>query len=185
VGIATTDQRTTPLGVGPIALSDLVLAAVTTLLRPYPDRVVLGPEGAGTWDVGLVDPDLLPDGWGPRAGLPVVAVSRDGSRRSARRAKALGVSALVGPDLTAEHLMETIEETHRGVWGAGADALHGLSRRELEVVTLICRGSRNSEIAEALFLSPNSVKTYVRTAYRKMGVSTRSQAVLWGVHRGL
>jgi DNA-binding CsgD family transcriptional regulator len=28
------------------------------------------------------------------------------------------------------------------------------------------------------------VKTYIRTAYRKMGVTTRSQAVLWGVRNG-
>jgi DNA-binding CsgD family transcriptional regulator len=185
VGIATTDLRTTPLDVGSVALSDLVIAAVTTLLRPYPDRVVFGSGAGESWDVGLVDPDLVPDGWSPRAGLPLVAISRDGGRRSARRAQELGVSALVGPDLTADHLLKTIEETHRGAWGEGADALHGLSGRELQVVTLICRGCRNAEIAEALFLSPNSVKTYVRTAYRKMGVSTRSQAVLWGVHRGL
>ena len=35
-----------------------------------------------------------------------------------------------------------------------------------------------------MFLSINSVKTYIRSAYRKIGVTPRSQAVLWGVENG-
>ncbi|TIC81552.1 response regulator transcription factor [Nocardioides sp. GY 10127] len=62
---------------------------------------------------------------------------------------------------------------------------HGLSAREAEVVALICRGLSNTEIARSCWLSVNSVKTYVRTAYRKMGVHSRSQAVLWGLAHGL
>jgi DNA-binding CsgD family transcriptional regulator len=41
------------------------------------------------------------------------------------------------------------------------------------------------EIAERCFLSVNSVKTYIRSAYRKIGVNNRSQAVLWFVQHGL
>ena len=39
-------------------------------------------------------------------------------------------------------------------------------------------------IAAALYLSPNSIKTYVRTAYRKNGASSRSQAVGWAIRNG-
>ena len=60
----------------------------------------------------------------------------------------------------------------------------GLSAREAEVVALITQGLSNQEIADRCFLSINSVKTYVRTAYRKMGVNRRSQAVLWGLAHG-
>ena len=42
----------------------------------------------------------------------------------------------------------------------------------------------NQEIAARVFLSINSVKTYIRTAYRKMGVKTRPQAVLWLLRHG-
>jgi two-component system, NarL family, response regulator LiaR len=42
----------------------------------------------------------------------------------------------------------------------------------------------NEQIAEATYLSINTVKTYIRTAYRKMGVTRRSQAVLLGVEHG-
>ena len=41
-----------------------------------------------------------------------------------------------------------------------------------------------AEIAERSYLSINSVKTYIRTAYRKLGLSRRSQAVRWGLEHG-
>jgi len=60
----------------------------------------------------------------------------------------------------------------------------GLSEREAEIVSLITHGLGNDDIADRLFLSINTVKSYIRSAYRKMGVKTRSQAVLWGVDHG-
>lgn len=60
----------------------------------------------------------------------------------------------------------------------------GLSPREAEVIALITQGFTNEDIAQTCFLSINSVKSYIRSAYRKMGVERRSQAVLWGVQNG-
>jgi DNA-binding NarL/FixJ family response regulator len=62
--------------------------------------------------------------------------------------------------------------------------VHGLSEREAEMLTFIVRGLSNEEIAERAYLSINTVKTYIRTAYRKIGVSSRSQAVAWGFRNG-
>jgi DNA-binding NarL/FixJ family response regulator len=62
--------------------------------------------------------------------------------------------------------------------------LAGLSPRELEVLGLISAGLTNNEIAEATSLSINSIKTYIRAAYRKIGAASRSQAVLWAVRNG-
>lgn len=56
-----------------------------------------------------------------------------------------------------------------------------LSDREREVLALIARGRTNDEIGRELFVSINTVKTYVRSAYRKIGVQRRSQAVLWAL----
>ncbi len=61
---------------------------------------------------------------------------------------------------------------------------HGLSPRESEVLALIAQGLSNQEIAERAFLSINSVKTYIRSAYRKIGVERRTQAVLWATKNG-
>jgi DNA-binding NarL/FixJ family response regulator len=60
-----------------------------------------------------------------------------------------------------------------------------LSGREIEMAAMIAQGMTNQQIAEATFLSINSVKTYIRAAYRKMGVTSRTQAVLWSVSHGL
>ncbi len=61
---------------------------------------------------------------------------------------------------------------------------HGLTAREAEIIALITQGLSNQEIAERSYLSINSVKTYIRTAYRKIGVERRAQAVLWGIKHG-
>lgn len=59
-----------------------------------------------------------------------------------------------------------------------------LTPREGDVIALIAAGRSNLEISAHLGLSINSVKTYIRSAYRKIGVGRRSQAVLWGVTNG-
>jgi DNA-binding NarL/FixJ family response regulator len=61
----------------------------------------------------------------------------------------------------------------------------GLTPRESEIIGLIVSGLSNREIGETLQLSINSVKTYIRSAYRKMGVERRTQAVLWGLDHGI
>src|SRR3954447_18037385 len=180
---AASSIRSTPVMVCPVALTELVTAAVASLLRPYSDKVTFVRAWRGDCDVGLVDPELVPEGWHDHSGVPLVAVSRDGAASVAQRAGDLGACAVVGPDLTGDELLLTIEQARRKA--ARTARSDELSARETEVLTLICRGLSNREIARELFLSPNSVKTYIRTAYRKMGVTSRSQAILWGIHRGL
>jgi two-component system, NarL family, response regulator LiaR len=53
------------------------------------------------------------------------------------------------------------------------------------VVSLIAAGAANKDIARQLGLTMNTVKSHVRGAYRAMGVSSRSQAVLWAVEHGV
>ena len=68
-----------------------------------------------------------------------------------------------------------------GDWPGRAE---GLSAREGEIVALITQGLTNADIAARTYLSINSVKTYIRSCYRRIGVTSRSQAVLWGVRHG-
>lgn len=66
---------------------------------------------------------------------------------------------------------------------AGQD--QGLTEREAQVLSLIACGMTNVEVAQHISLSVNSVKSYIRSCYRKIGVESRSQAVLWAVAHGL
>jgi NarL family two-component system response regulator LiaR len=60
----------------------------------------------------------------------------------------------------------------------------GLSAREAEVIALITQGLANEDIASRMYVSTNTVKTYIRSAYRKLGVDSRTRAVLWGIDHG-
>ena len=64
-------------------------------------------------------------------------------------------------------------------------ARSGLTQREVDVLGLIAQGLTNQEIAERLYLSINTVKTYIRCGYRKIGAVRRSHAVIWAERHGL
>jgi two-component system, NarL family, response regulator LiaR len=68
-----------------------------------------------------------------------------------------------------------LENVQRGRYARGHEAL---STREQEVLALIALGMTNVEIGNELFLSINTVKTYVRRLYGKLGVKNRAQAAL-------
>ncbi|MBC2713560.1 MAG: hypothetical protein HGJ94_21945 [Desulfosarcina sp.] len=52
-----------------------------------------------------------------------------------------------------------------------------LSRREFEILTLLAQRLHNKEIAENLFISPDTVKKHLYNIYQKLNISTRRQAV--------
>ncbi|HEU5152721.1 MAG TPA: response regulator transcription factor [Iamia sp.] len=60
----------------------------------------------------------------------------------------------------------------------------GLTEREAEVLALITQGLSTRHIADSLYIGVNSVKTHTQKIFRKIGVSTRTEAALWGVDHG-
>lgn len=125
--------------------------------------------------------------------------------RLKQRVLKAGMAGLLSKRLHPEELVQGLETIHAGrnlapLQGSDdedLDADHappranwpgrsaGLTMREAEMLTLITQGLSNAEIAERAYLSPNSVKSYIRTAYRKVDVTRRSQAVAWGLRNGL
>jgi DNA-binding NarL/FixJ family response regulator len=59
-----------------------------------------------------------------------------------------------------------------------------LTSREMEVMALAVRGVRNKEIAKALFLSPRTVEAHFTSIFNKLGVSSRTEAVVHGISNG-
>jgi len=60
----------------------------------------------------------------------------------------------------------------------------GLTDRESEILALITQAKSNTDIAEIAYLSLNTVKSHLKTLYRKLGVRSRTEAALWGVRHG-
>ncbi len=160
-----------------------------TLIDTFPDT----QEGIAAVDDALAD---------PRAGA--VAILMWGTHPNmAQEAIERGCRGCIDKALGGEEIVAALQRIGRGgievspsllgkteVIEAAADTepwpghCYGLSRRESQIVTLIVEGLTNIEIAEYLYISINTVKAYVRTAYRKIGAESRSQAVRWGMEHG-
>jgi len=68
---------------------------------------------------------------------------------------------------------------------ADGQDLHGLSRREYDILRRVATGETNAEIAQALGLATNTVKTYFQHALEKLGARNRVEAVTYAREIGL
>ncbi|MGW7514272.1 response regulator [Streptomyces sp. NPDC054796] len=97
------------------------------------------------------------------------------------RTVAMG-AALLDPEVT-RRLVGTYAARIRPAEGTAEDI--PLTPRELEVLRLIADGLSNGEIATALLISPETVKTFVSRILSKLGLRDRVQAVIYAYRRGL
>ncbi|WP_408622703.1 response regulator transcription factor [Kineosporia rhizophila] len=115
-----------------------------------------------------------------------------------QRAREQGMSGYLSKTMSARDLVAALQAVHAGEMviseqSSGARTApglnwpgrgEGLTDREAEVLALITQGMSNAQVAELTYLSPNTIKSYIRSIYRKIGVESRTQAVLWGVGHG-
>ena len=132
----------------------------------------------------------------------VLVVGHDMRPELTSRALDRGADGFFSLDVGAEELVTGVESAATG-WRPGDQganptvgssdsaaeqarlgAAAELSPREVQVLRLITHGRSNQQIADELFLSINSVKTYIRSCYHRIGVKTRAQAVAWAIGHG-
>ena len=198
-----------PLRIAIVNDYEIVIAGVAAALAPYRDRVTVVELDSQLPVVSDVDV-ILYDTFGQvqgdgvdltdlvhDTGAKVVVFSWNLQPDLVDGALALGARGYLSKELDAVTILEALEEVGRGgvvrpdpgqvsdeSGGAWPGKEHGLSPREAEVIALITQGLSNDEIARLTYLSINSVKTYIRSAYRKIGVARRAQAVIWGMKHG-
>jgi len=91
-------------------------------------------------------------------------------------------SAMLAPEVTARMLEQL---TPRRPVRPHAFAGHVLSGRELQVVRLVARGCSNQQIADELVLSLETVRTYLRRMFAKLGVNDRTHLAVLAYEAGL
>ena len=202
---------TKPLTVALVDDYDVVLTGLAHMFDNYRDRVIVSEIDANTAlsdyiDIVLYDSFAQPESdhhevaglvKNPRAKNVVVYTWNFQSEllESARRQ---GVRGYLSKTLAAEDLVSALEAVHAGETVFNEEAgrakrspgldwpgrLEGITDRESEILALITQGKSNADVARLTYLSPNTVKTYIRSIYRKITVTSRTQAVLWGIAHG-
>lgn len=200
-----------PITVALVDDYDVVLAGVAHMVERYRDRVVIAEFDTNEAVDDPVDIVLYDSFAQPESDQNEIAVLINNPR--ARRvviytwnfhpdliasARNQGVHGYLSKTLPARDLVAALEAVHAGdtvisdppARAKSAPGLdwpgrrEGFTDREAEILALITQGKSNAEVATLTYLSPNTIKSYIRTIYRKINVASRTQAVLWGVNNG-
>lgn len=200
-----------PITVALVDDYDVVVMGVARILDQYRDRVVVAEIDTNVPVVDVVDIALYDAFAQPESDRQEIGVLV--RNPSARRvvvftwnfhpelvaaARDQGVSGYLSKALPARELVSALEAVHagevvvsevpararpaRGLDWPGRE--EGLTDREAEILALITQGLSNADVAAHTYLSPNTVKSYIRSVYRKIGVDSRTRAVLWGIAHG-
>jgi len=200
-----------PITVALVDDYDVVVIGVANILEQYRDRVVIAEIDTNqavndVVDIVLYDSFAQPESdhdeikvlvQNPRA-RRVVIYTWNFDPELIDLARDLGVQGYLSKALPARDLVAALEAVHAGEivisdppgrarsvsglnWPGRGE---GLTDREAEILALITQGKSNAEVAALTYLSPNTIKSYIRTIYRKINVASRTQAVLWGVRNG-
>ena len=195
-----------PLRVALVNECDLVRAGVTSMMAEHSDRVVVLPNryvAATEADVALLDPFTRRTGVvgsaqvvRPPGGSRVVVYTWETRSGFVERAMRSGAHGYLSKALPAEELVAALEKVHLGERLVAVDQPRdghdrrtnveaGLTRRNTHGLPLIAARAPTKALSRRLELSMNTVKSHIRTAYRAMGVTSRTQAVLWAVEHGI
>lgn len=166
---------------------DLIRIGLGAVIRRHPGQLIdYGPERADEAEVLVIDAHAAAHASGvrgPAAMQPRVVHLVESS-----------ADAVVSPNLATLTLetpeMEIVEillragvagriEAREGPSRNWLGAAVGLTRRESDVLGLLANGLTNEEIAQALFINIETVKSHLKRAYLRLGVRNRAEAVGW------
>jgi len=180
------------------------IGARSVVAREQPDVVIVDPDpttdgqrnGLGALPVLAAAARKAPI-------LVLTAMDDPEFHRSAIRSGAVG---LVSKNLCGDTFLNAIEKVHAGeAWLSRSmvanlvDGAHGateppdsesakiasLSKREREVVDCVSEGLSNEEVAHRLFVSKATVRHHLTSIFGKLGISSRSNLIVYAFRRGL
>jgi DNA-binding NarL/FixJ family response regulator len=189
-----------------------VLEGLAAMIGRQPDMVVVaeaanGQEAIDLWithrpEVTLLDlrmPKL--DGVGAieeirkrDSSARIIVLTTYETDTEILRAIKAGTKAYLLKDTRREELLDCIRRVNRGetcipaaliekvATGLSSEPLTG---RELNVLELLARGKSNKEIGVSLYISETTVKSHLRSIFRKLNVLSRTEAISVASRRGL
>jgi DNA-binding NarL/FixJ family response regulator len=204
-------EQRRPLSVALVDDYDVVLKGVAHMFDDYRDRIVVSEIDSNealddAVDIVMYDSFAQPESdqqeldalvRNPKA-TNVVVYTWNFHPALVETAREQGVRGYLSKTLAARELVTALEAVHAGNEvvsepprragsALGLDwpgRREGITDRESEILALITQGKSNAEVSSLTYLSPNTVKSYIRNIYRKIGVQSRTQAVIWGVAHG-
>jgi two-component system, NarL family, response regulator len=185
-------------------------AGLAAILNSQPDLKVVAEAGCGrevmesaeAADVYILDL-RMPDGDGIQTikeliardpAMRVLVLTTYDNEEDIFRALEAGARGYLLKDTTSEELVAAVRQIHEGgrylpqaVASRLADRLirPSLTPRELDVLRLVSRGRTNKEMASAMFISEETVKTHMKSLFQKLGVHDRAEAVSVSLQRGI
>jgi NarL family two-component system response regulator LiaR len=181
---------------------EIVLRGLEAMLRPYRDRIEVMELDVDSNPDHMVDVALFDTYGHPNLGLDRIAsLAKDPHVNAVavytwsftaerfEAARAAGARGVLAKSMPAEALVDAIEQianerefvsphfgrSVRQPW-PGHDL--GLTLRESEVALFLAQGMRNRDIATALWVSENTVKTHLKSIFQKTAVTSRAEAIV-------
>jgi len=119
--------------------------------------------------------------------VPIIVISQVADTETLSRAVAFGAAGFISKSASCKTITETLKVVlSKGHWAAvpmiadidQVNPIAALSPAQLRVLRGLKKGLRNKEIAFELGLTEKTVKAYMSTLYRKLGVTSRTQALI-------
>ncbi len=185
-------------------------AGLAAILDSQPDLEVVAEAGSGRAvmesperaDVYIMDL-RMPDGDGIQTIKALVArdpevkilvLTTYDNEEDIFQALEAGARGYLLKDTTKEELVAAVRQIRNGerylpqnIASRLADRMirPNLTPREMDVLRLVCRGRTNKEMASAMFISEETVKSHMKSLFLKLGVHDRAEAVSVSLQRGL
>ena len=188
-------------GVAVVGRATTVVDATALVERQSPDLVIVGIDATGEFTDEFV---RSVRGQGPSAKVIVLgeAVEIDAIESALRAGATAYVVKAAQPDDLALSIRQAFSTSiffnslPGGVPAppaavppprpvAVSDVAIGLTKRELEILRLVSEGSSNSQLAQMLWVTEQTVKFHLSNIYRKLGVANRTEAGRWAQRHGL
>ncbi len=180
-------------GIGVVGEAGGPEAAVAMAARRRPDVVIMDLQ----FDHSMVGFDATREILANDPSIGVLLFTAFGERQLLTHGLECGARGFVVKDATPDEVVRAVRTVASGgafvdpslsgelLRSPAAGQLAGLSEREREILGMLADGVPNKEIAARLFLSPETIRTHVRNAMRKLDADTRTQAVALAIRERL